>query len=117
MMEMTPAASRVAPSGWRVRLGQGRPEEGIERFLEALRQQALLAEEQAFTLYERGCRELLAAAADPALSAGWQHACRDYAWRPLEELQRLCCGQCNKPGCRDRLLRLFRRLERLQQAA
>ena len=60
--------TRIAPRGWRVRLGQGRPDEGIERFLEDLRQQALLAEEQAFTLYERGCRELLTAAAEALMT-------------------------------------------------
>ena len=93
--------------------GQLTPSFSIEQFLEAVRHQAICCQQSEWSLYEACCLQLLQAAEDERLPLFVRELCRDYAWRPLDELQRLVSASCSQHHCRDRLLCLSRHLERL----
>ena len=93
--------------------GQISPSFSIEQFLEAVRHQAICCQQSEWSLYEACCLQLLQAAEDERLPPFVRELCRDYAWRPLDELQRLVSATCSQHHCRDRLLCLSRHLERL----
>src|SRR5574344_1642242 len=73
----------------------------------------LTSEDALPLIYEACCLQLLQAAEDERLPPFVRELCRDYAWRPLDELQRLVSATCSQHHCRDRLLCLSRHLERL----
>ena len=85
----------------------------IEQFLEAVRYQAICCQESEWPLYEACCQQLLNAAEDERLPSSVRELCRDYAWWPLDELQRLVSASCSQHHCRNRLQCLSRHLERL----
>ncbi len=93
--------------------GQSTPSFSIEQFLEAVRHQAVCCQQSEWSIYEACCLQLLQAAEDECLPLFVRELCRDYAWRPLDELQRLVSASCSQHHCRDRLLCLSRHLERL----
>ncbi len=93
--------------------GDRTPSFPIEQFLEAVRQQAICRQQSEWSLYEACCLQLLQAAEDERLPSSVRELCRDYAWRPLDELQRLVSASCSQHHCRHRLQCLSRHLERL----
>ena len=93
--------------------GDRTPSFPIEQFLEAVRQQAICCQQSEWSLYEACCLQLLQAAEDERFPSSVRELCRDYAWRPLDELQRLVSASCSQHHCRHRLQCLSRHLERL----